>query len=132
MSRRDFRQLGLADNIVRRRGKKSEWLDRLDAALDWPALERIVAGVYASREGGLAYPLLTYVKLLLLQQWYGLSDERLEAAGDDRLSFRLFAGIPLAESVPDHSSVWRFREELAKGVSADNLLAEVNRQLDAK
>jgi hypothetical protein len=110
MARRDFRQLGLADSIVRRRGKKSEWLDRLDAALDWPALEAIVAGIYASREGGLAYPLLTYVKLLLLQQWYGLSDEGLEAAVDDRLSFRRFAGIPLSESVPDHSSVWRFRE----------------------
>src|SRR3954451_17767701 len=114
MARRDFRQLGLADSIVRRRGKKSEWLDRLDAALDWPALERIVAGVYASREGGLAYLLLTYLKLLLLQQWYGLYDEDLEAAADDRLSFRRFAGIPLSGSVPDHSSVWRFREELAK------------------
>ena len=46
MARRDFRQLGLADSIVRRRGKKSEWLDRLDAALDWPALEMIVEGIY--------------------------------------------------------------------------------------
>ena len=133
MARRDFRQLGLAGSIVRRRGKKSEWLERLDGALDWPALERIVAGVYASREGGLAYPLLTYVKLLLLlRQWYGLSDEGLEAAVDDRLSFRRFAGIPLAESVPDHSSVWRFREQLAKRGLAEKLLAEVNRQLDAK
>src|SRR4051794_38069952 len=132
MARRDFRQLGLADSIVRRRGKKSEWLERLDAALDWPALERIVEGVYASREGGLAYPLLTYVKLLLLQQWHGLSDEGLEAAVDDRLSFRRFAGIPLSESVPDHSSVWRFREQLARRGLAERLLAEVNRQLDAK
>jgi IS5 family transposase len=127
MARRDFRQLGLADSIVQRRGKKSAWLDRLDAALDWPAMKTIVAGIYASREGGLAYPLLTYVKLLLLQQWYGLSDEGLEAAVDDRLSFRRFAGIPFAETVPDHSSIWCFREELAK-----HLLAEVNRQLDAK
>src|SRR3954468_15027211 len=127
MARRDFRQLGLADSIVRRRGKKTAWLERLDAALDWSALEVIVAGIYASREGGLAYPLLTYVKLLLLQRWYGLSDEGLEAAVDDRLSFRRFAGVPLAESVPDHSSVWRFREELAK-----RGLAEVDRQLDAK
>jgi hypothetical protein len=30
-------------------------------------LEAIVAGIYASREGGLSYPLLTYVKLLLLE-----------------------------------------------------------------
>src|SRR3954451_23525754 len=132
MARRDFRQLGLADSIVRRRGKKSEWLDRLEAALDWPALEIIVEGVYSSREGGLAYPLLTYLKLLLLQQWYGLSDEGLEAAVDDRLSFRRFAGIPLAESVPDHSSVWRFREELARRGLAGRLLAEVDRQLDAR
>src|SRR3982750_4325677 len=132
MARRDFRQLGLADSIVRRRGKKSEGLPRLEGALDWPALEAIVAGIYASREGGLAYPLLTYVKLLLLQRWYGLSDEGLEAAVDDRLSFRRFAGIPLAESVPDHSSIWRFREELAKRDLAARLLAEVNRQLDAK
>ena len=132
MARRDFRQLGLADSIVQRRGKKTAWLERLDAALDWSALEVIVEGVYASREGGLAYPLLTYVKLLLLQQWYGLSDEGLEAAVDDRLSFRRFAGIPLSESVPDHSSVWRFREELAERGLAEKLLAEVNRQLDAK
>src|SRR5690348_13559979 len=132
MARRDFRQLGLADSIVQRRGKKSEWLDRLEAALDWSALETIVEGVYASREGGLAYPLLTYVKLLLLQEWHGLSDEGLEAAVDDRLSFRRFAGIPLSESVPDHSSVWRFREQLARRGLAEKLLAEVNRQLDAK
>ena len=132
MARRDFRQFGLADSIVRRRGKRSEWLDQLDAALDWPALETIVTGIYASREGGLAYPLLTYVKLLLLQQWHGLSDEGLEAAVDDRLSFRRFAGIPLSESVPDHSSVWRFREELAKRDLAERLLAEVNRKLAAK
>src|ERR671938_268221 len=132
MSRRDFRQLGLADSIVRRRGKKSEWLDRLGAALDWPALETIVEGIHASRGGGQAYPLLTYIKLLLPQQWYGLSDEGLEAAVDDRLSFRRFAGIPLAESVPDHSSVWRFREELVRRGLAERLLAEVNRQLDAK
>jgi len=132
MARRDFRQLGLADSIVQRRGKKSEWLDRLDEAIDWPALEATVGGIYASREGGLSYPLLTYLKLLLLQQWYGLSDEGLEAAVDDRLSFRRFAGIPLAEAVPDHSSIWRFREELARRGLADRLLAEVNRQLDAR
>lgn len=132
MARRDLRQLGLADSLVLRRSKKSAWLEQLDQVLDWPAVERIVAGIYASREGGLAYPLLTYVKLLLLQQWHGLSDEGLEAAVDDRLSFRRFAGIPLSDSVPDHSSIWRFREQLARRGLAERLLAEINRQLDGK
>src|SRR5919205_2202795 len=63
---------------------------------------------------------------------FGLADGGLEAAVDDRLSFRRFAGIPLAESVPDHSSIWRFREELAERGLAERLLAEVERQLDAK
>ena len=81
MARRDLRQLGLADGIVRRRGKRTAWLDRLDAALDRPAPETIAGPVYASREGGRAYPLLTHVKLSLLRQWYGLPDEGLEAAG---------------------------------------------------
>ena len=39
------------------------------------------------------------------------------------------AGIPLVESVPDHSSVWRFREQLASRGLAARLLAEVNRHL---
>ena len=132
MARRDLRQFGLADGLIQRRGKKTAWLDRLDAAIDWAAVETIVAGIYASREGGLAYPLLTYLKLLLLQQWYDLSDEGLEAAVDDRLSFRRFAGIPLAESVPDHSSLWRLREQLARRGLAERVLAEINRQLDTK
>jgi IS5 family transposase len=132
MARRDLRQFGLADGLIQRRGKKTAWLDQVDAAIDWPAVETIVEGIYASREGGLAYPLLTYLKLLLLQHWYNLSDEGLEAAVDDRLSFRRFAGIPLAESVPDHSSIWRFREQLAKRGLAEQVLAEINRQLDAR
>jgi IS5 family transposase len=132
MARRDLRQLGLADGLIQRRGKKTAWLDQLDAAIDWTAVEMMIEGIYASREGGLAYPLLTYLKLLLLQQWYNLSDEGLEAAVDDRLSFRRFAGIPLAESVPDHSSIWRFREQLAKRGLAERVLAEINRQLDAR
>jgi IS5 family transposase len=62
----------------------------------------------------------------------GLWDEGLEAAVDDRLSFRHFARVPLAESVPDHSSIWRFREQLARRGLAERVLAEINRQPDAK
>src|SRR5512132_2703835 len=73
-----------------------------------------------------------YVKLLLLQQWYGLSDPSLEEAVDDRLSFRRFAGLPLDEGVPDHSTIWRFRQELAAHGLAEALFEEINRQLDAR
>jgi IS5 family transposase len=66
-----------------------------------------------------------------------LSDEGLEAAVDDRLSFRRFSGIPLDRPVPDHSSIWRFRQHLTRkdgtGLSlGERLLAAINRQLDEK
>ena len=133
----DFGQGNLVEAFFRQRQSKSAWLAEIDRLVDWPRLERLFADVYASREGGASYPILTYVKLLLLQQWYGLSDPELEAAVDDRLSFRRFCGIPLDRSVPDHSSIWRFRQKLAaKGADdiplGERMLAEINVQLDAR
>jgi len=133
----DFGRGNLVEAFVRQRQSKSAWLEEIDRLVDWSRLEGLFADVYASREGGVSYPILTYVKLLLLQQWHGLSDPGLEAAVDDRLSFRRFCGIPLDRSVPDHSSIWRFRQKLArKGADGttlgERMLAEINVQLDAR
>jgi IS5 family transposase len=68
----------------------------------------------------------------LLQQWYRLSDPGLEEALSDRLSFRRFVGLALADPVPDHSTLSRFRSELTRRGLAETLLAELNRQLDAR
>lgn len=133
----DFGQGNLVEAFVRQRKSKDGWLDEIDRLVDWPRLEALFSDIYASREGGASYPILTYVKLLLLQQWHGLSDPALEAAVDDRLSFRRFCGIPLDRSVPDHASIWRFRQKLAQqgadGVTlGERLLGEINAQLDAR
>ncbi|MGH7094727.1 MAG: IS5 family transposase [Stellaceae bacterium] len=104
----------------------------IDRLIDWSALYLLLAPIYGSDEGRPSYPVLTLVKLLLLQQWYGLSDPGFEEAVDDRLSFRWFAGLPLDESVPDHSTVWRFRQNLAAHGPAEALFQEINRQLDGR
>lgn len=130
--RRDLRQASFADGLVNQRAGRNSWLDQIDQLLDWPALVKVLDRIYASDEGRPSYPLLTYVKLLLLQQWYGLSDPGLEQAVDDRLSFRRFAGLPLDEGVPDHSAIWRFRQALAAHGLAEALFEEVGRQLDAR
>src|SRR4051794_1270610 len=64
--------------------------------------------------GAPSYPLAVMFKALLLGQWYGLSDPALEEALGDRLSFRRFCGVPLDQKTPDHSTIWRFREELGR------------------
>ena len=105
-------------------------LDRIAAMIDWPALEAVLDGVYASPTGRPAYPVGVLLRALLLQAWHGLSDPAAELALADRLSFRRFLGVGLDEPTPDHSTLWRFREHLARlGLDA-RLFAELNRQLD--
>jgi IS5 family transposase len=133
----DFSQGNLVEAFVRQRKSKTGWLDEIDRLVAWPDLVCLFDHVYASSEGGASYPIETYIKLLLLQQWYGLSDEGLEAAVDDRLSFRRFCGIPLDRPVPDHSSIWRLRQHLTRkdkdGISlGERLLAAINEQLDRR
>jgi hypothetical protein len=52
--------------------------------------------------------LLSIINLLLLQAWYGISDQELEYQVSDRVSFLRFLGFP--DRAPDYATVWRFRE----------------------
>jgi IS5 family transposase len=72
------------------------------------------------------------LRCLLLQQWYRLSDPGLEEALSDRLSFRRFVGLALADPVPDHSTLSRFRSELVRRGLTERLLVELNRQLEQR
>jgi IS5 family transposase len=68
-------------------------------------------------------------KALLLQSWYSLNDPKLERLLVRDLLFRRFMCLSLADCVPDHSSIWRFRQLLEKQGLMASLLAEINLQL---
>jgi IS5 family transposase len=128
--RRQSKGSSFADLLVV--GGGNARLDRISALLDWEPLEALLSDVYASERGRPSYPALVHLRILLLQGWYGLSDPGMEEALGDRLSFRRFVGLSLEERVPDHSSISRFRTLLAKQGLAEQLFAEVVRQLDAQ
>ena len=129
MSHRRVGQLSLADGLVARRSSGNMTLERVLALIDWPAVAGVVAELHDGRRGAPAYPPLVMLKAVLLQQWYGLSDPALEAALADRLSFRRFCGLALAEATPDHSTIHRFRNALrVKGLD-EKLFAEIDRQI---
>jgi len=109
--------------------KPNERLERIDGLIAWGELDRLLSPLRAAPTGRPGYRPLMMLKALLLQQWYGLSDEELEAALADRLSFRRFLGLSLAEETPDHSTIWRFREAI-KGALAEAVFAELQRQFD--
>jgi len=53
-------------------------------------------------------------KILLLQQWYNLSDLEAEEAIKDRLSFIKFLGLSIEDPFPDETTICRFRNKLFK------------------
>ena len=72
------------------------------------------------------------VKILLLEQWYSLSDPQMEEALGDRISFRRFVGLGLQDDTPDYSTISRFRTALEERGLSEKLFRELGRQLEAR
>ena len=132
MSRKSLGQLGLADHLVNPSARPAAWLQRINDLLDWPALAHLTRNLHAARHGAPAWPPLIMLRVVLLSQWYGLSDPACEEALADRVSFRRFCGLSLHDPVPDHSTIHRFRDLLRREGLDQAVLEEVNRQLDAR
>jgi IS5 family transposase len=107
-------------------------LDGAEAVLDWGQLEQLMDGIYGAKTGRPSYPLLTLLRSLLLGIWYGLSDEQLGACLARDLLFRRFCRLELSGSIPDPTTLGRFRTRLVEHDVWEKLLGEVNRQLEEK
>jgi IS5 family transposase len=107
-------------------------LDEVAATVDWQPIAALLGRRSSEGPGSPSYPGVLLLRCLLLGVWHDLSDPSLEQAIVDRLSFRRFAGLSLHDRVPDHTTLWRFREELAADGLLERVFAEISRQLDAK
>jgi len=113
--------------------KLGDRLAKADQLVDWEAFRPIIRELYQNDTelgGRPNHDEVLMVKLLVAQQWYGLSDEEAEREAVDRLSFRHFLAYP--EVVPDSTTIWLFRERLAKSGKDKLIWAELQRQLDEK
>ena len=104
-------------------------LDGINELIDWSRIEQHLSHIHTSPRGEKAWPPLLMFKALLLQSWYNLSDPQLEKQLARDLLFRRFVELDLSESVPDHSTFWRFRQTLETLALIEPLLLEVNQQL---
>ena len=107
-------------------------LCKIDALMDWPLFSPILKrGLGRSGVGPQGYNRLVVFKCLLIGQWHGLSDPKLERALKVRLDFMIFCGLDLHAPVPDETTHCRFcNKALVKGGVYDDLLAEVCRQIE--
>jgi len=130
-----FTTMGFADYLIEQRKHSNAFLDKMDQFIDWNHIGKLLKKKYKktmSADGRPAYPPLPMFKLLLLQRWYGLSDPGLEEALSDRISFIRFSGFSLASSLPDYSTICRFRNSLLELGLYEKLFEEILRQLEGR
>ena len=70
--------------------------------------------------------------MLLISIGYNLSDEQTQDMIFDSLSAMDFCSLKLEDDVPDHSTLSRFRSELAAKKAFDRILRKLNAQLKDK
>jgi IS5 family transposase len=108
-------------------------LELMKHQIDWKPFIPLVKSVFHDNEviGGRPHTdELIVVRSMLLQAWYGLSDQELEFQCLDRLSFRNFLGFP--DQIPDFTTIWKIRDRLNEAKVDVQIWAELQRQLDAK
>lgn len=108
----------------------NSFLAKIDKIIDFKPIENMLKELYPSSIGRPSFPPLVMFKILLIQQYYNLSDPELEFSVADRISFRRFVGLSFEEAVPDETTMVRFRQRLVAAGFKDKLLNEANSQLE--
>ena len=110
-------------------------LERLNRTIDWEVFSAILDAAFVtdySKGGRPPYNRLLMFKILILQKYYDLSDDRAEYQILDRLTFMRFLGLGLEDAVPDSKTIWNFREQLCKMELHDKLFTAFGEQLQKR
>jgi IS5 family transposase len=103
--------------------------ERIDFELFRPELEAAFYKEGKGIGGARPYDYVLMFKILILQRYYNISDDTMEFAILDRLSFMRFLGLTLADKVPDAKTIWHFREQLVKGNIVEKLFDRFKEEL---
>jgi IS5 family transposase len=119
------------DLAVQQRGSANQVLETIAREVDFTAVEARVAATY--RQGGRpACRVGVLLRVMILQHLYGLSDPQAEEQLKDRLSFQKFVQLDAHETVPDETTVCRFRQRLIECGLHEEMLGLLNAQLEAR
>lgn len=106
----------------------------LHRLIDWQRIDHLLNRIHKrdwTRGGGpTPYPPVQMFKILLLQHWHQLSDQGVVDSLCVRLDFMLFTGFDLGASLPDESTVCRFRNRLVALGLEKRLFEEILTQLE--
>ena len=105
----------------------------MDRLVPWAELGGRIAPVYPQRgRGRRPYPLRVMLRIHCLQLWFNLSDPGMEQELYDSRSMLEFAGLSLAEPIPDETTILHFRHLLERHQLGTALFATINAHLAAR
>lgn len=92
-------------------------LVKVDKVIDWSRIEAILVKTdyrRAGQPGRDCYSPMVMFKILLIERFYNLSDREIEENVQFNVMFMWFCGLSFESSVPDHSTICRWRERFMK------------------
>jgi len=115
--------------------RRDRFLAEIEAVTPWSALIAVIEPVYPKGDGRGRPPIGVgrMLRMYVVQQCFGLSDEGIEDAIYDSQSIRNFVGIDLnRESAPDATTLLKFRRLLEKYNLTRRIFDEINTHLASK
>ena len=116
----------------RRRTKREDFLDLMDEIITWKEWSEIIRPYYyQNTRGRRAKEIETMLRMYLMQNWFHLSDEGVEDAIYDSYAMRKFMQLDFSkESVPDATTLTKFRHILEENHLGEKIFADVRERLD--
>lgn len=114
--------------------RRERFLAEMNAVMPWARLAALIEPHYPKAGNGRPpLPLERMLRVYFMQQWFNLSDPQAEDALYDIEPMRRFAGIELAEdTIPDESTILRFRHLLEEHRLTEAIFAEVRSLLEER
>ena len=109
------------------------FLKEIDSIIDFEKLRPVLKknGIGTKNVCGVkAYDSVQMFKILLIQKFYDLSDEKVEQGLNVNLLYLRFVGLSLENLAPDSTTIGRFRNSLISNKLYDELFDNVNKQLE--
>jgi transposase, IS5 family len=134
-------QLGFfdADKRLQALSARGDPLEAIDHLVPWESFRAEIEAVVLtpdelkkSSAGRKPFDAILMFRMLVLQALNNLSDEQVEYQVRDRLSFSRFLGLAIEDSIPDSTTLWLFREKLAKAGLIEKLFDCFDQHLAAK
>ena len=118
---------------------KGDPLEAIDRLVPWESFRADIEAVVLtpdemkkSSAGRKPVDAIVMFRMLVLQALHNLSDEQAEYQVRDRFSFTRFLRLGIEDGIPDATTLWLFREKLAKAGLIEKLFERFDQHLAAQ